>query len=93
MMRTLATRLNRLVMISPEQGAQTSIYLATSPEVEGMTGKYFVKEKEVQTSPASHDHAAVMRLWQSSEAVTGRSRQKELPLLQKTLLEPPVQQL
>lgn len=44
--------------------------LATSPEVEGVTGKYFVKEKEVQTSPASHDRAAA-RLWQVSETLTG----------------------
>lgn len=92
MLRTLAMQLTRLVMISPEQGAQTVLYLATSPEVEGVTGKYFVKEKEAQSSPASHDHAAAARLWQVSEAMTGLSRQKELPLSQKTFLEPPVRQ-
>jgi len=69
--RTLATRLTRLVMISPEQGAQTSIYLAASPEVDGVTGRYFQEKKETQSSPASYDHAAAARLWQLSEAMTG----------------------
>ncbi len=71
MLRTLAMQLTQLVMISPEQGAQTSIYLATSPEVAGTTGKYFKKQKETQSSPASHDRAAASRLWQVSETLTG----------------------
>ncbi|OGO76147.1 MAG: short-chain dehydrogenase [Chloroflexi bacterium RIFOXYD12_FULL_57_15] len=69
-LRTLVVQLIRLAAISPEQGAQTMIYLATSPEVEGVTGKYFAKEKEAQSSPASHDHAAATRLWQVSETLT-----------------------
>jgi NAD(P)-dependent dehydrogenase (short-subunit alcohol dehydrogenase family) len=69
-LRRLVVQLTRLVMISPEQGAQTAIYLAASPNVEGVTGKYFVKEKESQSSPASHDHAAATRLWQVSEFLT-----------------------
>ncbi len=59
------------IFISPEQGAQTIIYLATSPEVKDVTGKYFEKEKEAQSSPASHDRAAAKRLWQLSEILTG----------------------
>lgn len=67
----LLMRLFRLALISPEQGAQTSIYLATSPEVEGVTGKYFVKQKAVPSSPASYDTATASRLWQVSAAMTG----------------------
>jgi NAD(P)-dependent dehydrogenase (short-subunit alcohol dehydrogenase family) len=91
-LKTLAMQLTQLVMISPEQGAQTGIYLATSPEVEGMTSKYFVNKKEVPSSIASQDQEVGQRLWHISETLTGLSRQKELPLLQKTLLEPPVRQ-
>jgi NAD(P)-dependent dehydrogenase (short-subunit alcohol dehydrogenase family) len=66
----LLMRLFRLAFISPEQGAQTSIYLAMSPEVEGVTGKYFVKCKAVPSSPASYDTATASRLWQVSVAHT-----------------------
>jgi retinol dehydrogenase-12 len=60
--------------ISAEEGAQTSVYLATSPEVEGVTGKYFAKHKAVASSPASRDEAAARRLWQLSEELTQLTR-------------------
>ncbi len=63
----LAVRLFSFALPSPEEGAQTSIYLATSPEVEGVSGKYFVKCKAVPSSPASYDTATASRLWQVSE--------------------------
>ena len=66
----LVIRLFRQFFISPERGAQTSIYLATSPEVEGVTGKYFVKCKAVPSSPASYDTVTASRLWQVSAAHT-----------------------
>ncbi len=50
----------------PEQGAQTSIYLASSPELEGATGKYFVDSKPVPSDPASYNRASAERLWQIS---------------------------
>jgi len=56
---------------TPEEGARTVIYLATSPEVEGVTGKYFVDEKAVASSPASYDVAVAKRLWGVSEQMTG----------------------
>jgi NAD(P)-dependent dehydrogenase (short-subunit alcohol dehydrogenase family) len=67
----LMRRAADLFAITPEQGAQTSIYLATSPEVEGITGKYFVKQKPAPSSPASHDDATARRLWEVSESLTG----------------------
>ena len=47
-----------LLAISPEEGAKTSVYLATSPEVENVTGKYFIKEHVASSSAASQDDAA-----------------------------------
>jgi NAD(P)-dependent dehydrogenase (short-subunit alcohol dehydrogenase family) len=52
--------------LSPEQGAQTSIYLSSSPEVQNTTGKYFVKCKEAPSGPATFDRAAAWRLWDLS---------------------------
>jgi NAD(P)-dependent dehydrogenase (short-subunit alcohol dehydrogenase family) len=56
----------RLFMKTPAQGAGTSIYLASSPEVEGITGRYFVNRKPKASSKASYDTAAAARLWQVS---------------------------
>jgi NAD(P)-dependent dehydrogenase (short-subunit alcohol dehydrogenase family) len=61
----------RLKGISPEEGAKTLIYLATSPEVEDVTGKYFYKMKPVETSPQSYDRETALRLWKISEGLTG----------------------
>ena len=57
----------RPFILSPEKGAATSIYLASSPEVEGVTGKYFVDCRETQSSPASYDEGAQRKLWEVSE--------------------------
>jgi NAD(P)-dependent dehydrogenase (short-subunit alcohol dehydrogenase family) len=57
--------------LSPEKGAQTSIYLASSPEVEGITGKYFVKRRAVASSPESYDLGIATRLWEISARLTG----------------------
>jgi NAD(P)-dependent dehydrogenase (short-subunit alcohol dehydrogenase family) len=58
--------LQQVAALSPEQGAETVIYLATSPEVEGVTGQYFVKRRAVRSSAASYDVQAAQRLWQVS---------------------------
>ncbi len=60
-------------MISPEEGAKTSIYLSVSPEVEGITGRYFSKCKPIESGQASHDVGVAQRLWESSERLTGIS--------------------
>lgn len=56
---------------SNAEGAATSIYLASSVEVEGVTGKYFADSREVPSSPASHDVEAQKRLWEISEEMVG----------------------
>lgn len=52
---------------TPQQGAQTNIYLAASPDVQGVTGKYFTDQRAVKSSAASYDLAAAARLWALSE--------------------------
>lgn len=64
-------RLGSKLMLNAEQGADTVLYLATSPEVEGVSGKYFVKRKPVASSKASYDQAVAARLWQVSAQMTG----------------------
>ncbi len=56
---------------SPEKGASTSIYLATSPEVEGVSGKYFAKCKPLEPKPWAKDDAAAKKLWDISRELVG----------------------
>jgi NAD(P)-dependent dehydrogenase (short-subunit alcohol dehydrogenase family) len=55
---------------TPEAGAATSIYLASSPEVEGLSGKYFTDCKEARSSRESYDQAIARRLWELSARMT-----------------------
>jgi NAD(P)-dependent dehydrogenase (short-subunit alcohol dehydrogenase family) len=55
-----------LVARSPEKGAATSIYLASSPEVQSVTGKYFVDRKVTQPAPQATDGAVARKLWDIS---------------------------
>jgi NAD(P)-dependent dehydrogenase (short-subunit alcohol dehydrogenase family) len=52
-----------LIARSPEKGAETSIYLASSPEVQSITGKYFVDCKVTQSAPQAVDTVAAGKLW------------------------------
>ncbi|HET9476103.1 MAG TPA: SDR family oxidoreductase [Dehalococcoidia bacterium] len=61
----------RPFILSPEKGAATSIYVASCPELEGVTGKYFVDCREKPSSPASYDEEAQRRLWEISEQMCG----------------------
>ena len=51
---------------SPQEGAKTSIYLASSPEVEGVTGKYFVKSIPKRSAAISYDESLQRQLWEQS---------------------------
>ena len=59
-----------LFMKKPKKGAKTSIYLASSSEVEGVSGKYFKKRKEVESMKAVYDEEIAKRLWDVSIALT-----------------------
>jgi len=61
----------RPFILTPEQGADTVIYLATAPEVAGVNGKYFYERREVQPSHAAQDDEAAKRLWRISTELTG----------------------
>jgi NAD(P)-dependent dehydrogenase (short-subunit alcohol dehydrogenase family) len=67
----------KLFFISPEKGADTIVYLASSPEVDNTTGAYFVKRRITGPSQAAQDDAAAQRLWEASEALAGVQAQKE----------------
>jgi NAD(P)-dependent dehydrogenase (short-subunit alcohol dehydrogenase family) len=56
---------------SPEKGAETLVYLATSPEVQGASGGYYFDCKLTQPSPAAQDDNAAEHLWQVSEKLVG----------------------
>jgi NAD(P)-dependent dehydrogenase (short-subunit alcohol dehydrogenase family) len=56
-----------LFVLSPREGAETSVYLATAPEVEGITGRYFADKREKDSAEASYEQDTQERLWQVSE--------------------------
>jgi NAD(P)-dependent dehydrogenase (short-subunit alcohol dehydrogenase family) len=62
-----------LMAITPEAGADTIIYLASSADVEGVTGQYFEKRKVKASSAASLDQATQKRLWDVSAKLVGLS--------------------
>jgi len=68
---------DRIAGLTPEEGAQTIIYLATSPDVMGVTGRYFVKEKSIPTSKISYDLEFCRRLWTLSESLTTPNGQND----------------
>ncbi|MFY9609883.1 MAG: SDR family oxidoreductase [Blastocatellia bacterium] len=61
----------KLVTLSPDKGAETSVYLAASSGVEGVSGKYFAKKRERRTSKESYNEEAARRLWDVSAQMTG----------------------
>ncbi|XP_012582814.1 PREDICTED: retinol dehydrogenase 14, partial [Condylura cristata] len=56
---------------TPVEGAQTSVYLASSPEVEGVSGRYFGDCKEEELLPKAMDEAVARKLWDISEVMVG----------------------
>ncbi len=55
----------------PEKGAETSIYLASSPEVEGINGKYFINKQEQKSSEDSYNEALAKKLWDVAIQIVG----------------------
>jgi NAD(P)-dependent dehydrogenase (short-subunit alcohol dehydrogenase family) len=68
---TMITKLLAPFFRSPEGGADTAVYLATSPDVADATGAYFVNRRARRSSRASYDDTTRQRLWDASEALTG----------------------
>ena len=67
----LFLKIPRFRAISVEEGAETSVYLASSPEVEGVSGRYFYQRQAVPSSRYSDDEKAARRLWEVSAELTG----------------------
>ena len=67
----LGWNLQKPLMLPVEEGAKTSIYLASSEEVKGITGLYFVKCKSQKSSDMSYDKMLARKLWDLSEKLTG----------------------
>lgn len=66
----LMVRLAAPFLTTPEKGAETIVYLASSPEVAGVTGEYFARCAPAASTAAAKDDAAALRLWELSETLT-----------------------
>jgi NAD(P)-dependent dehydrogenase (short-subunit alcohol dehydrogenase family) len=64
-------RLLRRFIRTPEQGARVVVRLASAPELEGVTGRYFRDEREIRPSVAALDDESARRLWRLSAELTG----------------------
>jgi NAD(P)-dependent dehydrogenase (short-subunit alcohol dehydrogenase family) len=67
----LTVRFTMLFAGRAEKGAQTIVYLASSPEVASISGGYFIDSRQAQPSLAAQDDAAASRLWAESERIAG----------------------
>jgi NAD(P)-dependent dehydrogenase (short-subunit alcohol dehydrogenase family) len=65
-------------MLTPEKGARTQIWLASSPDVEGVTGKYFAKCREKKPSARALDEATQRRLWDATAQLVGLGNPAEI---------------
>ena len=63
----------QLIAVSPQKGAEMGLYLATSPEVEGITGEYFTKKKVQSATETARNQRVQERLWKLSEALSEKS--------------------
>ena len=70
---TLVSLFAPLVARSPVKGAETSIYLASSPSVEGMTGKYFYDSQVIAAAPQATDMVVARKLWDASTEMVHRA--------------------
>lgn len=60
-------------LISPDSGASTSVYLCSSPDVDGVSGRYFAKSRQIEPRRAGRDDASALGLWQRSAELVGVS--------------------
>jgi hypothetical protein len=70
-LRWLWPMVQKFFTTTPDEGAKPVLYLATSPELEGVTGKYFKEMQPTTSSLISHDPVIGARLWNLSLRLTG----------------------
>jgi len=68
---SISTGFSKRFFKPPEVGAETSLYLASSPEVEGITGKYYANKQQKKSSKESYNEEYAKRLWDITEEMTG----------------------
>ncbi len=69
----LAWRLGRPFLLTAEQGAATSLHVATAPDLAGVSGQYFARSRVVTPAPAARDLQAAARLWRESETLVAKA--------------------
>ncbi len=72
LVKTILSLLKRVGSITPEKGAETTLYLATSSEVEGVTGQFFDLKKMKRANPIAYDESAQKRLWNLSDKLVAQ---------------------
>lgn len=70
-LRGILSTIGRLFLLSPEQGARTSLFLASAPEAAERSGEYYIRCKPARPSDAALDDVAAERLWEASEKLVG----------------------
>lgn len=66
----LSDRVGRPFLLTPEEGARTSVHVATHPELSSVTGRYFAACREARANPLAADPAIRKKLWEDSERLT-----------------------
>lgn len=70
--------MQKFIAISPEKGAETNIYLASSPDVKGVSGKYWDNKSQKQSNAVSHDQAQQEKLWSMSEDMIAQAQAQSI---------------
>jgi NAD(P)-dependent dehydrogenase (short-subunit alcohol dehydrogenase family) len=70
-LQQLAYRLAKPFMLTPKEGAETSLYVACCDKLKGITGQYYIRKRLARSSKQSYDQAAAARLWDLCLKVTG----------------------
>lgn len=68
-LRVRLRNLTKRSWLTPEEGARNLVHAASSPDLEGVTGRYLDQGRDVPSSPASYDEAVARRLWDASSAL------------------------
>ncbi|MBN1661003.1 MAG: hypothetical protein JXA93_21580 [Anaerolineae bacterium] len=72
----ILTPLMSLFAVSPEEGAETTVYLASSPDAAGVTGEYFQDQALARSGAASYDLETARRLWDISARMAGLDQEE-----------------
>ena len=67
------------LFVEPEVGARGPVYLASSPDVAGLSGRFFLREREIPSKPVTYNEAIARRLWEISEQLTSAAYHRPQP--------------